>query len=107
MRAPCSSATRSRCDMEGLLELLECAVEPRGAVRGGDAEHARRRARVDLEHDAKCDHLALACRQRLDGGFELGREPFGEMLLEALVRRGQLLAFRPAALGAEVVERDG
>ena len=72
MRAPCSSATRSRCDMEGLLELLECAVEPRGAVRGRDAEHARCGRRVDVEHDAQRDHLTLAGGQGADGCFELG-----------------------------------
>ena len=45
---------------------------------------------------------AQASERRL----ELGREPFDERLLVAVGNGGQLLATAPAALGAEVVERD-
>src|SRR6478752_5031850 len=107
MREPCNSAMRSRCDMECLLELLECAVEPRGAVGGGDAEHARRGRRIHVEDDAQRNHLALSGGECGQSRFEVRRETFGEVLFDALVWRGELLAPRAAALGAEVVERDG
>src|SRR4029079_13771313 len=58
-----SSATRSRCDMERLLELLERPVQARGAVGGGDAEDPRRGARVEIKQDAKRDDLTLARAQ--------------------------------------------
>ena len=63
-------------------------------------------AGVDVEHDAQRDHLALAGGQRVERRLELGREALGEALVEALGRRGELLAPRAAAFGAEVVERD-
>ena len=62
---------------------------------------------VDVEDDAQRDHLALAGRERGERRLEVGREALGEALVDALVRRGELLAPRAAALGAEVVERDG
>ena len=106
MRAARNSATRSRCDMERLLELLERPVQARCAVGGRDAEHARRGARVEIEQDAERDDLALAGRERAQGGLEVGREPFDEALLDPVVLGGELLAARAPALGAEVVERD-
>src|SRR4051794_8475602 len=101
-----SSAIRSSCDMDGLLELLERPVQARRAVRGRDPEHACGGAGVEVEHDAQRDHFPLACAQAAQPGLELGREAVGELLLERLGRRGELLAPHAAALGAEVVEGD-
>src|SRR6476646_5819094 len=50
-----SSATRSRCDMECLLEFRQRPVETRRAVRGRDAEDAGGGARVEVEQDAEGD----------------------------------------------------
>ena len=61
---------------------------------------------VEVEQDAERDHLALAGGERAQGGFEVGREPFDEALLDPVVLGGELLAPRAPALGAEVVERD-
>jgi len=51
--------------------------------------------------------LALAGGEALDGGFQLGREPVCEPFLGLLGCSGELLPPGPAALRAEVVERDG
>src|SRR4051812_40619885 len=101
-----SSAIRSSCDMDGLLELLERPVEARGAVGGRDAEHGCRRAGVEVEHDPERDHFALARAQSAQAGLELGREALGEPGLERLGHGGELLPAHAALLGAEVVERD-
>ena len=66
----------------------------------------RRGARVEVEHDAERDHLALAGGQRAQRRLEVGREPLDEPLLDPLGLGGELLAPRAPALGAEVVERD-
>src|SRR5947209_8315816 len=100
-----SSAARSRCDTEGLLELLERAVEARGDVGRRDAEDARGAVRVHVEHDAQRDDLALAGVQRTESGLQVGGEPFGEALLVTLGHGGELLAPRAPPLRAEVVER--
>src|SRR5579884_1143253 len=105
-RAARSSAARSRCDMESLLELLERPVQARRAVGGGDAEDAGGGARVEVEQDAERDHLALAGAEPRERRLEVGREPLAEARLDALRRRRQLLASRPASFGAEVVEGD-
>src|SRR5207253_5156056 len=105
-RASRSWAIRSRCDIERHLELLQRAVETRRAVGGGDAEHARGGPGVEVEDDAERDHLALAGGQAEQRGLELGREPFGNALLEDLGHRYELLALHAPPLGAEVVERD-
>src|SRR5439155_9476128 len=55
-----SVRARSSCDIECLLELLQRARESRRAVGRRDAAHARSSGRVELEHDAKREHLALA-----------------------------------------------
>src|SRR5581483_11028234 len=104
-RAVRSSATRSRCDIECLLELLERPAQARGAVRLGDAEHAGRRSGVEVEQDPERDDLALARAERRECGLEVGREPLGETLLDALLARRELLASCAPAFGAEVVER--
>ncbi len=85
MRAPRSSATRSRCDMESLLEFRERPVEARRAVRGRDPEHAGGRSCIEVEQDAECDDLALAGRERSESGLEVGREPFDEALLDPVL----------------------
>src|SRR3954454_3247250 len=105
VRAARSSATRSRCDIESLLEFLERAVQARCAIGGGDPEDARGGRRVQVEHDAQCDDLALAGGEHAERGLEVGCEALGEALLEALRDGGQLLAPGAAALAAEVVER--
>src|SRR5581483_5717914 len=105
-RASRSARARSRCDIECLLELLQRARQARRAVRGGDAEHTRGGLRVELEHDAKRDHLALAGGERAERGLELRREAVRQRLLVSLRDGGALLPPQPAALGAEVVERD-
>src|SRR3954452_21061334 len=105
-RAARSSATRSRCDIESLLELLQRAVQARRAVCGRDAEDARGGRRVEVEHDAQRDDLALAGGEDGERRLQIGREPFGEALLEALRDGGELLALRTPALASEVVERD-
>src|SRR3978361_128939 len=53
MRVPRSSAARSRCDMKGLLELLERPVEARRAVGGRDAQDVGGGDRIELQHDAE------------------------------------------------------
>ena len=63
--------------------------------------------RVDVEHDAQRDHLALAGGERGERRLEVGREAFGEALVDPLGHGGELLAARAPPLGAEVVERDG
>src|SRR5579884_682554 len=105
-RAARSSATRSRCDMEGLLELLERAVQARGAVGGGDSEDAGRGTGIEVEKDAERDHLALARRQPRERRLEVGRQALGEAEVDRLGRRRELLAAEAAALRPEVVERD-
>ena len=101
-----NSATRSRCDIESLLELLERTVETRRAVGFRDAEHARGSPGVEIEHDAERDDLALAGGEPPERRLEIGRETLREAGVEALVRSRELLAAAAAALGAEVVERD-
>src|ERR671922_2680595 len=90
-----------------LLQLLQGAAQAGRARRLADAEHARRRAAVELEEDAERDHLALA-------GGELGQrrlERRGQSLAERAVvrlrrvRRVARLTPAPPLLGAEVVER--
>src|SRR5689334_15126365 len=105
MRDARSSAARSRCDIECLLELLERAVEARRDVGGGDAEHARRGRRVEVEHDAQRDDLALARGEDSQRCLQVCGEPFGEALLVALGHGGELLSPCAATLGAKVVER--
>src|SRR4051794_22321916 len=106
-RAVRSSASTSRCDMERLLELAQGAVQPRRAVGGRDAENAGGGAGVEIEEHAQRDDLALARAERAQRSFELGRQRLGEALVDALRRRGELLAAHAATLGAEVVECDG
>ena len=63
---------------------------------------------VEVEHDAQRDHLALAGGQSAaSAASSSGERPSAKRSSNALVRRGELLAPRAAALGAEVVERDG
>src|SRR6476469_7639111 len=106
MRAARNSATRSRCDMECLLELLERPVEARCAVGGGDPQDARRGGRVEIEHDAQGDDFTLARGENPERGLEVGGKALGELLVDPLGRGGELLAAYPALLGAEVVECD-
>ncbi len=70
--APRSSASRSGRDTECLLELRQRPVQARRAVRRRDAEHARGRGRVEVEHDPQRDHLALARAQAPERRLELG-----------------------------------
>src|SRR5262249_8295711 len=101
-----SVRSRSGCDMELLLELLQRARKARRAVGGRDAEDACGCRRVELEDDAQRDHLALAGGEHAQRGLELRRQSFGERLVVPLRKRGSLLAAQPSPLRAEVVERD-
>ena len=76
MRAARSSATRSRCDMECLLEFLQRAVQAGRAVGGGDAEDARGGPCVEIEQDAERDDLALTGASGVRGPIRgRGRAP--------------------------------
>src|SRR5581483_10150894 len=101
-----SSATRSRCDIECLLELLERAVQARRAVGRRDAEDACGRAGVEVEQDAQRDHLALACRETPERRLDVGRQPVGKAELDGFRRCGELLPAESAPLRPEMVERD-
>src|SRR5690348_638841 len=94
-----SSATRSRCDMECLLEFLQRPVQAGRAVGGGDAEDACGGAGVEVEQDAEGDDLALAGCQAGERRFEVGGESFGEAEVDRLRRRGELFAPHAAPLG--------
>src|SRR2546429_9787912 len=74
MRAPRSSAVRSRCDMKSLLELLERPVQARRAIGGRDAQDVGGGGGVGIEDDAEGDELAPARR----GGGGRGLEVVGE-----------------------------
>ena len=104
MRVPRSSAARSRCDMKSLLER---PVEARRAVGGRDAQDIGGGDRIELQHDPERDDLAFPGGEDCERGLEVVRQAFGELLLEALRPRSELLAARAPALGAEVVESDG
>ena len=64
-----------------LFELSECAVEPRRDCGGADPEQACGLLAVELEHDAECDHLALARGE--------GAEPLLELRGQALAERAR------------------
>src|SRR6476646_9650013 len=102
-----SSATRSRCDMECLLEFLQRPIQARGAVGGGDAEDAGGCAGVEIEQDPERDDLTLACGQARESRLEVGGQSLGEAEVDCLGWGGELLAPGAAPFGAEVVERDG
>src|SRR5665213_859249 len=89
MCAPRSSAARSRCDMKGLLELFERPVQARRAVGGRDAQDVGGGDRVEVEHDAERDDLALAGGEDVEREPQIVRQPFGELLLEALRHGGK------------------
>src|SRR5919108_3583097 len=90
-----------------LLQLLQGAAQAGRARRLADAEHARRRAAVEFEQDAKRDHLSLACRELAERLLKRRREALAERPLVRLRGAGGVarLAAAAALLGTEVVER--
>src|SRR4051794_17465609 len=89
-----------------LLQPGERAREARGARRLGDPEQVRRRARLEVEDDAKRDHLAVTRAEpvepRLHRGGQVVRDPRAVGAVGVLVRRELVAA--AALLAAEVVE---